>query len=234
MPARKAADEEDPRGTAALEARLFPRAAPVHERVRPECAHIHRELKRDGVTLQLLWEEYAQVHPHGYRYTQFCGKRTPRSGWNGWVMRICGASAAPDPVWSSDEGCGRGSCTSGPALDTRPTPRRDVLQPRRPEPGDPRPPRRAQRPAVEEARRQPPRPLRAARPSGPPAPAGHALRPRAVEAVPPQHRLPRPRRATRLQRAVPAPPRAGRDPLHDDDRRGLLQGPPRVVAPAPL
>ena len=57
---------------AALEARLFPRAAPVHERVRPECAHIHRELKRDGVTLQLLWEEYAQVHPHGYRYTQFC------------------------------------------------------------------------------------------------------------------------------------------------------------------
>ena len=57
---------------AALEARLFPRAAPVHDRVRPDCAHIHRELKRDGVTLQLLWEEYAQVHPHGYRYTQFC------------------------------------------------------------------------------------------------------------------------------------------------------------------
>ena len=219
---------------AALEARLFPRAAPVHERVRPECAHIHRELKRDGVTLQLLWEEYAQVHSHGYRYTQFCGKRTPRSGWNGWVMRICGASAAPDAVWSSDEGCGRGSCTSGPALDTRPTPRRDVLQPRRAEPGDPRPPGRAQRPAVEEARRQPPRPLRAARPSGPPAPAGHALRPRAVEAVPPQHRLPRHRRATRLQRAVPAPPRAGRDPLHHDDRPGLLQGPARVVAPAPL
>ena len=41
---------------AALEARLFPRAAPVHDRVRPDCAHIHRELKRDGVTLQLLWE----------------------------------------------------------------------------------------------------------------------------------------------------------------------------------
>ena len=36
---------------AALEARLFPRAAPVHDRVRPDCAHIHRELKRDGVTL---------------------------------------------------------------------------------------------------------------------------------------------------------------------------------------
>ena len=57
---------------AALEARLFRRAAPAHDRVRPDCAYIHRELKRDGVTLQLLWEEYAQVHPHGYRRTQFC------------------------------------------------------------------------------------------------------------------------------------------------------------------
>ena len=52
--------------------RLFPRAAPVHDRSQPDCAYIHRELKRDGVTLQLLWEEYAQVHPHGYRRTQFC------------------------------------------------------------------------------------------------------------------------------------------------------------------
>ncbi len=56
---------------AALEARLFRREAPVHDRVRPDCAY-HRELKRDGVTLQLLWEEYAQVHPNGYRRTQFC------------------------------------------------------------------------------------------------------------------------------------------------------------------
>ena len=56
----------------ALEARLFPRAAPVYDRVRPDCAYIHRELKRDGVTLQLLWEEYAQGHPNGYRHTQFC------------------------------------------------------------------------------------------------------------------------------------------------------------------
>ena len=31
---------------AALEARLFPRAAPVHDRVRPDRAYIHRELKR--------------------------------------------------------------------------------------------------------------------------------------------------------------------------------------------
>ena len=59
---------------AALEARLFRRSAPVRDRarVRPDCAYVHRELKRDGVTLQLLWEEYVGVHPDGYRYTQFC------------------------------------------------------------------------------------------------------------------------------------------------------------------
>ena len=28
--------------------------AALEDRVRPDCAHIHRELKRDGVTLQLL------------------------------------------------------------------------------------------------------------------------------------------------------------------------------------
>ena len=57
---------------AALEARLFRRPAPAPNRARPDCAHIHRELKRNGVTLQLLWEEYLAVHPSGYRYTQFC------------------------------------------------------------------------------------------------------------------------------------------------------------------
>ena len=57
---------------AALDGRLFRRSAPVSNRARPDCAYIHRELKRDGVTLQLLWEEYVQVHPSGYRYTQFC------------------------------------------------------------------------------------------------------------------------------------------------------------------
>ena len=37
---------------AALEARLYPRATALRNRVRPDCAHIHRELKCDGVTLQ--------------------------------------------------------------------------------------------------------------------------------------------------------------------------------------
>ena len=67
---------------AALEAQLFPRPVPVRNRVRPDCAYIHRELKRDGVTLQLLWEEHLQVHPSGYRYTQFCEL------YRQWVKRL--------------------------------------------------------------------------------------------------------------------------------------------------
>jgi transposase len=56
----------------ALEARLFPVPGPVRERVAPDLALIHQELKRAGVTLQLLWEEYRQVHGEGYGYSQFC------------------------------------------------------------------------------------------------------------------------------------------------------------------
>jgi hypothetical protein len=45
-----------------LEARLMPRAAPAGRRVLPDFAAIHQELKRKGVTLQLLWEEYVAAH----------------------------------------------------------------------------------------------------------------------------------------------------------------------------
>lgn len=33
---------------------------------------VQQELKRKGVTLQLLWLEYKAQHPDGYQYTQFC------------------------------------------------------------------------------------------------------------------------------------------------------------------
>jgi transposase len=59
---------------AQLEALLFPHAAPLVERyAAPDFAHLHQELKRKGVTLMLLWEEYAQAHlGQAYRYSQFC------------------------------------------------------------------------------------------------------------------------------------------------------------------
>lgn len=35
-------------------------------------SYIEKELKRTGVTLQLLWQEYKTTHPDGYAYSQFC------------------------------------------------------------------------------------------------------------------------------------------------------------------
>lgn len=34
--------------------------------------YFEKELKRVGVTLQLLWEEYRETHKNGYEYSQFC------------------------------------------------------------------------------------------------------------------------------------------------------------------
>jgi hypothetical protein len=38
----------------------------------PDWTTIHRELRRPGVTLLLLWEEYRTVHPAGYGYSRWC------------------------------------------------------------------------------------------------------------------------------------------------------------------
>ena len=48
------------------------RPAPGTDRPLPDFAHVHRELRRKGVTLLLLWHEYRAEHPDGYAYTQFC------------------------------------------------------------------------------------------------------------------------------------------------------------------
>jgi transposase len=57
---------------AELEARLFGAAVADSARRDPDFAWVHRELCRPGVTLQLLWHEYVETHPEGYRYSQFC------------------------------------------------------------------------------------------------------------------------------------------------------------------
>ena len=38
----------------------------------PDCRKVHEELKRRGVTLMLLWEEYRWEHADGYGYSRFC------------------------------------------------------------------------------------------------------------------------------------------------------------------
>jgi transposase len=57
-----------------LERRLFP--PPVsnsrERRPAPDWPVLHQELKRPGVTLSLLWEEYRAVHSEGYGHSRFC------------------------------------------------------------------------------------------------------------------------------------------------------------------
>lgn len=57
-----------------LERLLFPPQVDLPgDRAMPDWSHIHQELRRPGVTLQLLWEEYKARFPeHGYQYSRFC------------------------------------------------------------------------------------------------------------------------------------------------------------------
>ena len=55
-----------------LDRRLFTRPGPPSSRVLPDFQYIHKELRRPGVTLQLLWEEYKKEHSDVYGYTRFC------------------------------------------------------------------------------------------------------------------------------------------------------------------
>lgn len=50
------------------------RVMPVRDQTRPvpDWRRIQHELKRPGVTLTLLWQEYKEIHPDGYQQTQFC------------------------------------------------------------------------------------------------------------------------------------------------------------------
>jgi transposase len=60
---------------AALERKLFPKEPRRPEGSTPvlDFVSIHEELRRyQHVTLQLLWQEYKQVHPEGYQYSRYC------------------------------------------------------------------------------------------------------------------------------------------------------------------
>ena len=59
----------------ALEQRLFGRAGAttgMRRRAEPDWAALARELKRPGVTMMILWEEYRETHSGGYGYSRFC------------------------------------------------------------------------------------------------------------------------------------------------------------------
>ena len=71
-----------------LRARLYPPPRPrSSSRAEPDFAALHQELKRPGVTLQLLWDEYraqcsAAAGPQAYRYSAFCEK------YRAWAKRL--------------------------------------------------------------------------------------------------------------------------------------------------
>ena len=70
---------------AALEAQLFTAVGTKQgsrRHAEPDWVAVHRELKRKHVTLQILWDEYIERHPEGYRYSRFCEL------YRGWASRI--------------------------------------------------------------------------------------------------------------------------------------------------
>ena len=60
---------------AVLEARLFTKRgtrAGIRHRAEPDWAVLAREMRRVGVNLMVLWEEYRLAEPAGYGYSRFC------------------------------------------------------------------------------------------------------------------------------------------------------------------
>ena len=58
-----------------LEQRLFANAGTKQGHRRheePDWDGVHREMKRKHVTLSMLWDEYIERHPGGYRYSRYC------------------------------------------------------------------------------------------------------------------------------------------------------------------
>src|SRR6516162_299271 len=67
-----------------LENRLYPPPSdlPSEERPQPDWAVVHRELRRPGVTLMLLWEEYCDTTCDGFSYSWFCER------YKEWASRL--------------------------------------------------------------------------------------------------------------------------------------------------
>jgi transposase len=69
----------------ALEGQLFTAVGKKQghrRRGEPDWAAIHHEMKRKHVTLSMLWDEYIERNPDGYRYSRFCEL------YHGWASRI--------------------------------------------------------------------------------------------------------------------------------------------------
>lgn len=74
---------------AELEQRLFPPppTLPAAQRAVPDWAHTQQEMRRPGVTLFLLWQEYKAEQPDGFGYSWFCDQYRHYKGKLDLVMR---------------------------------------------------------------------------------------------------------------------------------------------------
>ena len=72
-----------------LESCLFPwsPSVPADQRPVPDWLWVHQELRRKGVTLFLLWQEYKAAHPEGFQYAWFCVTYQAWRGRRDLVMR---------------------------------------------------------------------------------------------------------------------------------------------------
>ncbi len=113
-----------------LESRLYPSTAAAASRPEPDCAWIHRERQRAGVTLDLLHHEYIEKHPDGLRSTAFCDRYREWLGRRGLVMRQvhfagdnrCTHATRRRWRWlsrSRSDGCLRASATRCSTLSAR-------------------------------------------------------------------------------------------------------------------
>jgi transposase len=64
----------------------------ARRKAEPDWAYVHHELRRPGVTLMLLWEEYRQRDPDGYRYSRWCEL------YRAWKSRLSPAMRQAHPA----------------------------------------------------------------------------------------------------------------------------------------
>lgn len=75
----------------------------------PDWAWAHAELRRPGVTLTLLWQEYRLNHPQGFQYSWYC------EHYRRWAAKVDVVKAlsehtqrptsASTNAWAADNGC---------------------------------------------------------------------------------------------------------------------------------
>lgn len=70
-----------------LEERIYGSSRSIATRPVPLWSEVERELRRKGVTLQLLWQEYRERFPDGYSYSQFCERFSEHRRTRDLVLR---------------------------------------------------------------------------------------------------------------------------------------------------